>query len=280
MKHTFYIGGLEISYESGIIPQLEPFDAKFHSPVLPITSHAQVTLQVVDSLQIPSGPSRMLGTRKVWREQAKETRLYTASKPPYLMSILEQNLVTIYAEEKEWHRRQLEFRPWFNIHLEQLLLNNHALVLHSASIIVDGRAIIFSAPSGTGKTTQTDLWHQYHPGTADLNGDRTLLQWTENGWFACGFPVYGSSIRCEQCAVPIAGIVIIRQGNADHVRELTPLEKISLLYSETTVPALDAFAVNAVMDLIEKLANDVTVVQLTCTMGKSAVGALQAYLNI
>jgi hypothetical protein len=65
----------------------------------------------------------------------------------------------------------------------------------SASIIWQGKAILFTAPSGTGKTTQTDLWHCFREGVEDLNADWTLLQKTADGWYGCGFPVFGSTGR-------------------------------------------------------------------------------------
>lgn len=130
----------------------------------------------------------------------------------------------------------------------------------------------------TGKTIQTDLWHTYREGVTDINGDRMVLQWTEKGWYACGFPIYGGVIRCEQKAKPVKAVVIIRQGETDRIQELSTAEKVALLYSQMTVPTADGDCVLKAMDLIEELVSQVKVALLFCTMEESAVRVLHQYL--
>lgn len=279
MATNFYLGALELCFQEDMFVKVEEFDADFQAPLMPATNSAHISFEIVNSLDIPETPYKKLGTRKVWREKDREIRVYNPpAGDPYLMSIRQNNQVEIKAASNGWESYGRNLRPWFNIHLEELLLDNQALILHSAGIIVDGKAIIFSAPSGTGKTTQTNLWHQYVHGTKDLNGDRTLLQKTEQGWFACGFPIYGSVPRCENRIVPIKAIVMIRQSETDYVRELTTLEKLSLLYKEITVPSIEPDVVMQAMDLLEDFIRCTKVIQMGCTMSKSAVDILHQYL--
>lgn len=280
MGITFYIGALSISYPDGIPNPLDRFDRVFTESVLPVTKRVKVWLREVDCLDIPGGEMSILDNTYVWQKDDREIRLYrTHLEEKYLMSVLQGDRVMVYTESNGWKKYRKDFRPWFHIHLEKLLLDNQALVLHSASIVVDGHAIAFTAPSGTGKTTQTDLWRKYVNGVQDLNGDRTLLQKTEKGWYACGFPIYGSMLRCEQGAHPIKAIVVIRQGKTDQIRELSPVEKVALLYSQVTVPAIESTAVNRTMDLLEDFIQHTTIVQLNCTMERSAVDVLREYLE-
>lgn len=277
---SFYIGSLEISYHPEFPNPLEQFDAVFRTPVLPVRRTLEVRMEPVEQIRLPDAPPVTMGYTSVWYQGDREVRTYRADvDKPYILSTHQGDTVTIQYETDGWQRYGRQFRPWFHIHLEQALLNNHALVLHSASIIVNGRAIAFTAPSGTGKTTQTDLWHRYVPDVRDLNGDRTLLQQTADGWLACGFPIYGSMLRCEQAAAPIDAIVILRRGSADRVRELSPIEKMSLLYSEITVPSMHSGTVMQAMDLIEDLISRTTVIMLECTMARSAVDVLRDYLK-
>jgi len=170
-----------------------------------------------------------------------------------------------------------QFRPWFHIHLESILLENNALVLHSASIIFQEKAILFSAPSGTGKTTQTNLWHKFRKGVFDINGDRTLLQRTEKGWYACGFPLYGSTVRCVQTAAPIGVIAVVRQSSQDKILPLTEMEKFKAIYSECTVPAYEFSSAERAMRLLGDLVHEVPIVRLNCTMEETAVDALDQH---
>ena len=105
------------------------------------------------------------------------------------------------------------------------------------------------------------------------------MQKTENGWLACGFPISGSSLACEQCAVPIKVIAIIRQGKTDCIKELTVFEKFSLLYSELTVFSLDTSSVTKTIDLLNDFISTQKVIMLECTMEKSAVDVLKRYIE-
>lgn len=278
MMERFYIGSLELCYPQGMPGPLQLLDSRFRTRILPVTSSATVEIQPTDSIALPkSRPVDCLDWIE-WNEPGRQTRFYKDPQP-YLISTREGSHVTIRAEKTCWEKRKEEFRPWFNVHMENLLLENQALILHSASIIVDGRAIAFSAPSGTGKTTQTDLWHKYAQNVEDLNGDRTLLQKTENGWLACGFPVYGSVKRCEQRAVPIEAIVVTRRGPVDWVRELSAAQKMGYLYTQITVPSGTPESAGQAMNLVEDFIRNNRVIMLECTMERSAVDVLREYLN-
>ena len=41
-----------------------------------------------------------------------------------------------------------------------MLINHDGLVIHSSSIAFRDKGIIFTAPSGTGKSTHVNLWEQ------------------------------------------------------------------------------------------------------------------------
>lgn len=280
MEQLLYIGTLEILFRSEIDIFLQQWDAKFKNPALPVKERVRVDLKFVQELPMPKEPSHEARGMKIWHTEEKEYRLYNAPRgiESYILSCRQGKKVSVFVRPEGWGNGYQEFRPWFYMHIEQLLLENRALVLHSASIIYRGQVIAFTAPSGTGKTTQTDLWHKYRNGVEDLNGDRTLLQWTEKGWFGCGFPVFGSTVRCEQAAAPLGAIVIVRQAKEDRVRELSFVEKVTLLYSEMTVLAMERENVARAMDLIEEIAVQVKIVQLDCTMNESAVDALHRYL--
>ncbi|MCD7820092.1 MAG: hypothetical protein LUH07_13755 [Lachnospiraceae bacterium] len=283
MEQHFYIGTMEIIYHVDQEFSLENFDSLFLQPVLPIESCIHVFLRWVDTLDTLPEEAAHASTHHflAWQTDNDERRVYLRwEKTPLLASHLNASQKQVYITTLQDGREEIlkRFRPWFNIHLERLQLWNRAIVLHSASIIYRGEAILFTAPSGTGKTTQTDLWHEYRTGVSDLNGDRTVLQKTDKGWYACGFPIYGSMVRCAQAAVPIRAIVVLRQAEMDTVRELSMIEKIMDLYSECTIMRNYPEDVEAAINLLENLVASETVVKLNCTMERSAVDVLHEYL--
>ena len=87
----------------------------------------------------------------------------------------------------------------------------HALILHSSYLDVNGQALLFSGPSGIGKSTQADLWVR-HRGAAILNGDKSLLIREPDGWYAHGWPICGSSGICRNESRRIRAIVMLGCG--------------------------------------------------------------------
>lgn len=158
--------------------------------------------------------------------------------------------------------------------LERHMIKNDSLILHCAYMVYQGKAILFSAPSGTGKSTQAELWKQYR-GSRIVNGDRALLRKIDGVWSACGWPVCGSSDICEAEDTPLYTIVMLRQGETNHIERLSPIQAFTQLYAQTTINQWNPAFVQRAMELIEDLIGQVPVYQLTCNMTEDAVKCLE-----
>ncbi|MDD6212488.1 MAG: hypothetical protein PUB22_05025 [Clostridiales bacterium] len=161
--------------------------------------------------------------------------------------------------------------------LERHMILRDSLILHCAYIQYQGKGILFSAPSGVGKSTQAGLWEQFR-GSKTLNGDRALLRKIDGVWSACGWPVCGSSDICELGDTPIHGIVMLRQGTVNHITALTPIQAFSELYAQITINQWNRGFVQRAMERIEDLIMQVPVYQLTCDMTEDAVRCLESVL--
>ena len=95
--------------------------------------------------------------------------------------------------------------------LEKQMIQRDSMILHSAYIVYQDEAILFSAPSQTGKSTQAALREKYRK-SYTVNGDRSLLRKINGRWYACSWPVCGSSGICNIKDTPIHAIVMLRQG--------------------------------------------------------------------
>ena len=100
--------------------------------------------------------------------------------------------------------------------LDRRMIEHGGLILHCAYIEYNGRGILFSAPSGVGKSTQASLWEKYR-NSVTVNGDRALLRKKEGKWLACAWPVCGSSQICKRVDVPVHAIVMLCQGKKNSV---------------------------------------------------------------
>ena len=162
--------------------------------------------------------------------------------------------------------------------MERHMMQRDALVLHCAYMQREGEAILFSAPSGTGKTTQATLWEK-HRSTRVVNGDKSLLRFVDGVWTANGWPVCGSSGVCHDESMPIRAIVMLSQGKENAIERLTPFAAFSQIYSQITVNFWNRDAQQRAMDLIERLVTQVPVYHLRCTISEKAVACLEAELR-
>jgi len=161
--------------------------------------------------------------------------------------------------------------------MERRLLSHGGMVLHCAYMRHKDEAILFSAPSETGKTTQATLWEK-HRGSRVINGDRALLECIDGRWTARGWPVCGSSEVCHNEDTKIRAIVMLSQGKTDAVERLTPFQAFSQVYSQITINRWSRGAQKKAMDMIEHLVMHVPVYHLSCTISEDAVRCLESAL--
>lgn len=162
--------------------------------------------------------------------------------------------------------------------LEHMLTALGAVSLHSSFITHRGQAILFSAPSGTGKSTQAALWEQY-AGAEQINGDRSVIRRMDGVWTAFGFPFAGSSGIYKNKSAPIRAIVVLRQAKDNTIERLGASEAFRLLYSETAIQRWNTQGHAAAVDLLIRLSAAVPVYRLCCTPDARAVELLQQTLS-
>ena len=175
---------------------------------------------------------------------------------------------------------ELHIDPMFTslLALERRLVQKDSMVLHCAYVEYQGEAILFSAPSETGKTTQANLWEKYR-GSRTVNGDRSLLGKIDDRWTAQGWPVCGTSEVCNNEAVPIKAVVMLSQAKENRAERLSPGHAFPLLYSQITVNKWNTEDHIHTMDLIEAFLGSVPVLHLGCTISEEAVACLEDVLH-
>lgn len=175
---------------------------------------------------------------------------------------------------------QSNYNPIFTsiLALERRMIDYDNLLLHCAYLNYQDKAILFSAPSQTGKSTQAGLWQEYYD-CFQVNGDRSLLIKKEN-WFAAGWPVCGTSGICRNENHEIRAIVMLSQAKENKITRLHGAMAFQQLYSQITVNSWNIDYVNKVFDLIENLISEVPVYHLECNISKEAVECLKNELGL
>jgi len=162
--------------------------------------------------------------------------------------------------------------------LESMMLLHGGLILHAAFVRKEGRGLLFTAPSGTGKSTQARLWEE-HRGAAILNGDRAGLRLHDGQWRAWGLPYAGTSGIYRNESAPVGAIVVLRQGQENRIRRLTAAEAMRCCYPEITMHHWDQQFVECALDLMQSLIQYVPVFMLECLPDESAVVLLEQTLE-
>lgn len=161
---------------------------------------------------------------------------------------------------------------------EETLLNNDRMIFHSACIETPYGGIVFTGPSGIGKSTQADLWHMLE-GSTIINGDRTILYQKDKCWYGSGSPYAGSSNYYVNRQVPIRAVVSLEQADTCTIRRLNPIESFKKLYAGMVVNSWDSKYVSKICDMCQQFVEDVPVYHLACTPDMEAVKTLKKELE-
>lgn len=255
--------------------------ANFLVPELPENA-IDVELCAVDSLKEPSGKLiHQSSQRLIYREENGLEHRVNLWGNQLLGISHERSENSLMAEipapkdmEIPLNTSILEF-----LNLEKHLLKHEALVLHSSFIEYEGKAILFTAPSGTGKSTQANLWKKYE-GTEIINGDRSIVHRTAPGVFQMhGLPFCGSSQIHVNKEMPLGAIVFIEQHPTNIVEPMSPAHAFGKLYGEMSINSWNREAVEKGMQVIENLVASIPMVHLKCNMEQDAVNTLKNYLH-
>ena len=160
------------------------------------------------------------------------------------------------------------------MNIEQVLNTFNAYILHSSFIKYQDKAILFTAPSGTGKSTQADLWEKYENAEI-INGDRSGIRKLDGKWTAYGLPIAGSSGIYKNKKAEISHIIVLKQGKENKLTKLSPREAFIKLYSETLVHTWDKEFQENIINMITDVVQNVRIYQYECLPDKSAVEFLK-----
>jgi hypothetical protein len=165
--------------------------------------------------------------------------------------------------------------------IDEALVNAGGFMLHASLIDAHGVGILFTAPSGTGKSTQAKLWEE-NRGAKILNGDRVMIRPVKAGndspevkYFAYGSMFAGSSHIYINESVEIGAIVILSQNKENMIVSTSESQQFVKIYSESLVKPWNVEYQEKVIEAIERVVNNVKIISLACTPDVKAVETLE-----
>lgn len=150
------------------------------------------------------------------------------------------------------------------------IVMHKAMLIHSAAIAVDGKAYLFSANSGTGKTTHVNLWLEKFGSRAEvINGDKPIVREKDGRLMVYGTPWCGKEGINNNISAPLAGICILKRGEKNSIARITRLEALSELMGQTIKPD-EPSGTMKVLDTLDKIIMEIPVYRLFCNMDPEA----------
>lgn len=280
-NYDFSICGVPIRIDTDWRLDLNGDICKFTSPKE--TTGLCIRLRGVDELHLPEGVEEKGHVlRPVYQRGEVVTRCcrVTASQQPYCcldyrLEFSGQAECTIRETDCIWALKTQEL--WTTIWLNHLLLYFRTLTFHASYIGHEGRGILFTAASGTGKSTQAELWSA-HRGAQVINGDKAAIR-LDGEPMAHSLPFCGTSGICENISLPLKAVVVLSQAPQNTVRRLGPSEAVAALcpnvFVDQAIPEEWQMALNLLLDLVAA----VPVYALACTPDVRAVEALEAAMT-
>ena len=154
--------------------------------------------------------------------------------------------------------------------IASILLEHNILLFHGSAIAVDGKAYLFTAVSGTGKSTHTALWRKYFGERALMvNDDKPWIRLGEKGASIIGSPWNGKHRLSTDIEVPLKAICILERGEENYINEITAREAWPMLFQQTHHPPEQA-KMTKTLQLVDILSQKVKLYRLHCNMDLQA----------
>ncbi len=164
-----------------------------------------------------------------------------------------------YLEELAVYRKIAEIMPFYN-----------TVLLHGSAVAVDGEGYLFSAASGTGKSTHAKLWQELlRDRFTYVNDDKPLIRITSEDVTVFGTPYDGKHHRSANISVTLKAICVLKRGERNTIRKLEKREAFPNLMQQVYFPQ-DRDSLQKTIVLLHRLIEQIPVYELSCNMNKEA----------
>ena len=147
---------------------------------------------------------------------------------------LDQQIKMIIKHDYQFHKIDMLFNDhiihdideyvytWLGLIFMDIALMYQLLPIHGASINDDGKSIIISAPSQTGKSTHAKLWLELDEKISIQNDDKPLIGKKGDTLMVYSSPFSGKTAQNKNIAIPLKALIFLEQSQMDVIEEMTP----------------------------------------------------------
>lgn len=189
-------------------------------------------------------------------------------KPDIVCAVSEQYYRDRHEEHKHLSFDECEYLYSGSFFYEQLALFD-GVMLHSSCVEYKGKAYLFSAPSGTGKSTHTHLWLKYLDGCRIVNDDKPAIRIINGVPYAFGTPWSGKTDENINEGVEIGGICFLGRGE-NRIERIPGIAALKPFMDQTVRPR-DKALMNKMLETLNIILTKVPVYKMTCDISEEAV---------
>lgn len=170
----------------------------------------------------------------------------------------------------EYTKSYLEYIALYRLFCEKSV-DYGVFLCHGSVVEVDGKAYLFTAPSGTGKSTHTKLWREVFKDRAIMiNDDKPLLRIEDDAVYAYGTPWDGKHGLSTNKRSPLVGICFLYQDKENHIEKITAEKAVGLLMNQIYRPR-NVEGLIKTMDFVDQLMKKVPMYKMGCNISTKAV---------
>lgn len=144
------------------------------------------------------------------------------------------------------------------------------VMLHASCVQYENYAYLFSADSGTGKSTHTHLWLKKFPTAEILNDDKPAIRYIDGKFYAFGTPWSGKNDESINTKTEIAGITFLSRSEKNEI-ERVESNTVTIDFLNQTVRPKNKSCMLQFMETLDKILTGVPFYRLKCNMSPEAV---------
>ena len=258
IAHGLYLKMKIVDQESVVVGEccryLQDDSGKTPQPMIKVTGDiGRITEGGAITVEV-AGIAYKLHTH--YNDNLRQLEDYISTKEPVCdVCIAEDNI----RKEKECLYRLYKYPP-SEATMEMYALRNmvsdslvdyNCFRIHGAAFAVDGKGYIFTADSGTGKTTHMRLWLKNLQNAYVVNGDQPIVK-VGQGVMVCGSPWCGKEGLNTNTAVPLKAIIIMERSAENSIDEISMKEALIEIIRQVYKP-LDASKMIKTLHLLSLL---------------------------